>query len=115
MERVRWLDFNEKAELPKGNITIALVTDVYANEKVEWIPSMFGIEITQWATWTEALNVDLRVHYTMDTDVGEVIPDSLGVADLWYNSSVAFVGGKIGNAGNFSQTDQKWLIGSNET
>jgi len=52
-----WVEFVDK--LPKEEITIGIFTDVYANDYVEWIPTFYGVEIEEWAAWTEGLNVGL--------------------------------------------------------
>ena len=40
-------DFN----LAKGVYTIGIYTEVYEGDNVEWIPTMFGREISEWATY----------------------------------------------------------------
>ncbi len=67
-QRIKWNDFNEKAELPKGEITLGIFTDVLPNERVEWIPTMFGVEINEWAEWTESLNVNIVAGWDMAND-----------------------------------------------
>jgi hypothetical protein len=51
-----WHDFNSKAMLPKGNFTIGIFTDVYPDEKVEWVIDMYGQKLDKWAVWSEGLN-----------------------------------------------------------
>jgi len=69
-ERYNWIDFNPNLDLAKGNITIGIFTDVIPNEIVEWIPTLYGIRIDEWAVWTEALNVDLAFVYRMENVIG---------------------------------------------
>jgi len=50
-EKFEWVILDKKNDLKKGNITIGIFTDVLPNEKVEWIPTMFGVRIDEWAEW----------------------------------------------------------------
>ncbi len=68
-QKFNWIDFDEKSTLPKGNITIGIVTDVYPDEHVEWIPTIMKIRMPQFAEWTESLNVDLVLYYNMDDNI----------------------------------------------
>jgi hypothetical protein len=34
-------------------VTIGIFTDVYARDKIEWIPNFFGVRINEWAEYTE--------------------------------------------------------------
>lgn len=76
--RHRWNYFNENSELKKGNITIGIFTNVYADEKIEWIPTLFGVEIDQWAAWTEGLNTGLKHYYNFEENTGTFVNDSIG-------------------------------------
>ena len=60
-ERAIWNPLNK--DLGKGNITIGLFTDVYGGDNVEWIPTFFGVQITEWAKYTA---VNSALNYTFD-------------------------------------------------
>ncbi|GAF98700.1 unnamed protein product, partial [marine sediment metagenome] len=45
---------------------IGIFTDVNVNDKIEWIPTWYGERITEWASWTSSLNVDLISYYKFD-------------------------------------------------
>jgi len=47
-----WKDLNTK-DLPEGIITIGLFTNVEKGDYVEWIPTWFGVEISEWATYQQ--------------------------------------------------------------
>ena len=64
-ERVVWNEYTGKDVL-KGDITIGVFTNTVEGEKVEWIPTYYGIEIEEWATWTAGLNTDLYIYYNME-------------------------------------------------
>ena len=63
-ERFEWMELEITKELPTGEITIGIFTDVYAGDKVEWIPTLFGVRIDEWATWTESFNIDLESYFS---------------------------------------------------
>jgi len=65
-QRFNWVELNEKLDLPKGKITIGIFIDVYANENIEWIPTLFGVKIDEWAVWTEGMNVGLHSYYNFE-------------------------------------------------
>lgn len=48
-----WKDLSLET-LTKGNITIGIFTDVQMGDYVEWIPTLFGKEIDEWATFIQA-------------------------------------------------------------
>jgi len=77
-----WIKFNDVTDLPKDKnmYIIGIFTDVKKGDKVEWIPTFFGEELTKWATWTESLNVGLISYYKMDEEAGTsgTMIDSLG-------------------------------------
>jgi len=69
-ERVTWNDFNEEAALPEGSITLGIFTDVSQGDHVEWIPTLFGVRINEWAEWTAGLNSGLMAYYHLDEPTG---------------------------------------------
>lgn len=77
-QMVQWNSFDENAELPEGIITIGIFTDVYPNERVEWIPTLFGARIDEWAEWTEGLNLGLTHVYQFNETSGTNSLDSRG-------------------------------------
>lgn len=95
-----WNNFDAKAELPIGNITLGIFTDVFPNDKVEWIPTLFGFRIDEWATWTDALSVGLVSYYKLNEASGAVI-DSLNNYNGTNAGATPNVSGKIGTAYDF--------------
>ncbi|KKL58448.1 hypothetical protein LCGC14_2225270, partial [marine sediment metagenome] len=80
-EQFEWVYLDISKDMPKGKLTVALVTDVLPYENVEWIPTILGSEITEWAEWTESLNVDIVAYYKLDEASGATAFDSLGDFD----------------------------------
>jgi len=56
-EIISWVPL-EKQDLTKGEIkTIGIFTDVNYGDYVEWIPTLYGVRIDEWAIWTSAFEV----------------------------------------------------------
>jgi len=116
-QRFNWVVLDEKADLQKGKIIIGIFTDVLPNEKVEWIPTLFGVKINEWATWTEALNVDLVLYYKLDDNLANTnVLDSLGTINGTLtggdNTADLSVAGKIGTSLNLDGTNDYITYGT---
>ncbi len=66
-----WKDFDTKTLL-KGKVTIGIFTEVYMGDNVEWIPTLFGKKINEWATFIQSSGtktyIDIGgVNYTVET------------------------------------------------
>ena len=86
------LDKTRKQKFPQGTLRVGIFTDVRANEHVEWIPTLFGVRIPEWAEWTEGLNDGLTLYYNMSSVVEN--RDGTGTYDL----GVASGGGTFGTS-----------------
>lgn len=77
-----WVNLEDvkKNKLPKGNITIGIFTDVINGERVEWIPTLFGARINEWAYWTSDLNNEIVAYWTFNETSGNII-DQVGSYD----------------------------------
>jgi len=64
------LEQAKRDQLSTGNITIGIFTDVSPNERVEWIPTMFGVRIDEWAIWDEAMSDQLVAYYEFEETSG---------------------------------------------
>lgn len=64
--------------LNPGNITIGIFTDIQPNDNVEWIPTLFGVEIDEWAVWVSSLNVGLTHYWNFDETSGINASDKRG-------------------------------------
>lgn len=103
-KKVVWNDFDKKTLLKSKVVTIGIFTDVQKGDKVEWIPTFYGVEIDEWAEWTESLNVDLTAYYKLDETSGEVI-DSVGSYNAENNGATTNIAGKINTAYDFEKDD----------
>lgn len=81
-EKFEWVEINSKEQLPKGKITIGIFTDVKRGDKVEWIPTLFGVKIKEWAIWEESLNVGLQNYYQFDETSGSTFVDEINGNNL---------------------------------
>ena len=97
-----WLDFNNSIK-SKEEIVIGLFTDVQIGDKVEWIPTLLGVKIDEWAVWTQSLNVGLQVYYKLDSAPANLAPvnDSTGHQN-GTNIGAVNTSGIINSALNFS-------------
>ncbi len=48
---ITWTRFNTLDELPHKNIKVSMWTNTNPGESVEWIPTINGFDILQWAAW----------------------------------------------------------------
>ena len=78
-EKFGWVEFDTSKELPIGEITIGVFTDVLANEKVEWIPTLFGVRIPEWAVWEDSFEIGLKAWWDFDRTSGDVVDIFSGV------------------------------------
>ena len=100
--RIVWNDFDEKTLLKSKEVTIGIFTNVEKGDVVEWIPTFYGVEISEWAAWTESLNVGLNAYYDFN---GNVL-DSSGSGNDGANFGSADVTGFLGNGSReFDGTD----------
>jgi len=81
-------------------LTIGIFTDVKYKDKVEWIPSIYGVRIEEWAEWTADLNVGLINYYKLDeqdtTGTGTII-DAVGNTN-GVNEGTSNISGAINTA-----------------
>ncbi len=105
-ERFEWVELDTSKGLPEGEITIGIFTDVYANEKIEWIPTLFGVKIKEFAIWEEYMDTGLTHYYNFDeedTSGSGTILDKTGTTD-GTNVGAANATGKIKYAYDFINT-----------
>lgn len=88
-----------------GYTYIGVFTDVGVNERMEWIPTMFGVRNTAWATWDSTLSTGLTSYYNMNTGTGTNFYDSIGLFNGTLNAGANYTSGILGNATHFDGTD----------
>lgn len=102
-QRERWETFDDKAELPKGDIILGIFTDVLPEENVEWIFTLFDVRMPEFASWEDSFNEGLILYYSFD----DTLDTSSNVVDVTYQefnlttvtgSPVRNASGKVGGA-----------------
>lgn len=99
-EREVWKDLDTSVLL-KGEITIGIFTEVQVRDYVEWIPTLFGKEIDEWASWSANLEVDLILYYTLNETAGTNVRDIAGEDNDGNSTNITFISGLIGGAYSF--------------
>ncbi len=77
-EKFEWVEFDTSKKLSAGKITIGIFTDVLPNDKVEWIPTLFGVRIGEWAVWKDSFEVGLVAYYNFNSESGTAAYDWTG-------------------------------------
>ncbi len=105
-----WVDLISLGEIPSGKTTIGIFTDVYPNERIEWIPTLFGVEVNEWAEWTESLNVGLVSYYKLDENATDTtVEDSHGAntgTSSTNTNNLYDASGKINSAFDFDGSSE---------
>jgi len=84
----------ETNDIPKGKITIGLITDVEVGDYIDAVWTIAGKKVKKHASWTQDLNTDIYLYFKYDTTA--ITIDS--VAGLNTSTTASNVTGKIGNA-----------------
>lgn len=73
----------EKIGFSKGEVkTIGIFTYVYKGDKVEWIPTYYGVEIKEWASWVASLDTNLDAFLKLDETSGTIAYDEVASQDF---------------------------------
>jgi len=74
---IEYTPFNNSEGFEKNTKEICLFTDVESGESIEWIPTMFGNRLTEFASWIESFNDGLIGIYLMDERSGTTINNTV--------------------------------------
>lgn len=102
-QREQWNKMSTQ-DLNQGVFVVGVFTNVEVGDVVEWVPTFYGIEIDEWAVWTQSLNLNISHYYKLDETSGAVI-DSIENTNLTNTGASALAVGKIATAYNFTPTD----------
>jgi hypothetical protein len=106
----RWEILDEKGILPKGEITIGVFTDVSSGERIEWIPTFFGVRSPEFAVWTEDFNVNLSLYFNFEDSLQDTIRGGLVNYTRLSGASVFNATmGLHGNAIYVDDSNEMWL------
>lgn len=97
-----WNTINPKSYL-KGNYIIKLTGYKQPTESIDWIPTFFGQEVSEWTWW---IGVVPSVYWKFnEADGSSTAIDSVGNINLGINlTGGRFVAGKLNNAFAFNST-----------
>ena len=88
----------EKNDIPKGKVTIGLMTDVDGGDYMDAVWEIAGKKVSRHAEWTESLNEGLYAYYTLNETSGTIAYDGLGKHNATGFLTGNWVSGLIGNA-----------------
>ena len=100
-----WQAFNLNHPLEVGSFVIGLFTEVEPDEHIDWIPTIYGVEIEEWAEWTGSFNANLVSYWRLDETAGNVAEDAVdGLFNGTLNNmeDADWLPGIINNSLNFS-------------
>lgn len=119
VNRTSWVNLEDYNFNSKGEISVGIFTNVKVNETVEWIPTIYGVRINEWAVWTSNLNNGLVAWYPLNETSGSTVTEVVtgdngvyagalpnpraGVSSITNNSQL--FNGTTGNYGNLSSVD----------
>jgi len=106
-----WKDLDRSVLSKDEVITIGLFTDVQIGDRVEWIPTYYGVEIREWAIWTQSLNTELKGYWNFNEGTGTVAADDTENGnDLNGTNTPGWTtNGLISNATNLTRVnDEYW-------
>ncbi len=106
-----WTKLEEVDFKEEDILFVRMYTNVQEGDVVEWIPTLAGKKIEEWAVWTANLNVNLVSYYKFDgqdtTGSGNII-DSLGLNN-GTNNGADNVTGLLETAYNFSLANTDYI------
>ncbi len=74
-------DLNLSESLKKGEINISIYTDVKKGDYIEWLPTILGIKLPEFAIFNESIDVGLVASYPHNESAGRDIQDFVGNDD----------------------------------
>lgn len=85
-----WKEFKESqlVDFPKGSTTVGIFTDVYPGETKEWIITLMGVRLPEWAVWNESKSYGLT-HYWEFQELNNGNFTDFGAA---YNYNMSMIG-----------------------
>ena len=108
-EIIEWKNLYSK-NLLKGNITIALVTDVRSGDYYDGVFTLFGKKIEKHAVWVDSYNTDILAYFTMDDNSIDSVAGKYNGTD----TGITYGAGKIANGSKFSGLSSKINISNDE-
>jgi len=68
-----YVDLDTTKDLEKGNYTLTLWTNVETGDHCDWVIDLYGVEIRQWAEWSDSLWVGAIRYYDLNDSSGDIV------------------------------------------
>ncbi len=111
--KTNWTLFKSLDELPKGEVKVGLFTSIKLGDKFEWIPTIKGFEIYEWALVENAWNSDALINASLP-DIGDNSTPAVFYKDeSWFLLS----GNLVGTYNGYVWDGAQWMtnLSINET
>jgi len=73
-----WQIIDQSNGLNHGTHKISIWTNVQEGDYIDWIPTLYGERIPEWAGWTTALTVGLKMYWTLNESSSPLIDSAPG-------------------------------------
>lgn len=116
--KMDWMPVNNPTNTFYSGITyeIGIFIDVEKGDYGDWVPSIMGVEIEEWATWTASLNANIISYWKLDNNS---FSDSLGLNNLTNtgttNTTGIIIDGRYFDGSGNSLITQTGVISNNYT
>ncbi len=105
-QREKWTKVTP-ADLKKNEyLTMGVFTDVRVGDYVDWIPTIYGVEIEEWATWSADISIGMVSYFQYEN-----LTDAVGSND-GTNTGTTNTTGKIGSARNYDSVTKYITYGN---
>ncbi len=99
-----WIKYN-KGDLITGNYKFKALGEKEIRQSVEWIGEQSNVKYSQWATWSDGLNVGIKAYYNLSS----AAETTKGFANITGGTMSYTSTGIIGNAGNLSLSGTDYI------
>lgn len=102
-----------KLDMTKGMKRIGVFVEVEPGDYMDGIPKLFGVDISEWATWQESFNTGLDLYWKLNESA--VTVENFANASQYNGTKINGVTsgfGKIGNASVFVSGSSQLINGS---
>lgn len=115
--KMDWMPINNPTNVFYEGVTyeIGVFVDVEAGDYGDWVPSIMGVEIEEWATWQENLNVGLVAYYKLNGTSGVVLDSTPNGNSGTNNGADRGAVGIINASFDFELSDGDWVNVSDNT
>jgi len=106
-EKEVWYKLNPSDIMKGQKLIIGGFTYVNEGDSIEWIPTMFGVEVDEWAQWDSSLDTGAIVYLALNETTGNVI--NFFGSDATNFGATRGVTGKISNAFTLEEANSDYI------